>query len=117
MNERDWINATHNSYGDNPTERDGPEQDNCRLCDMEPKYEDMDVCEGCYDDLEEGREYSYCCTAILTEGGICISCLDHASSATEEALEGTDICIKDYRYKPNNNNNTQKPFEEMSMLD
>ena len=110
-----WIEATHKSYGDDPTEYNGPDPDNCEFCDMEPKYDDLAVCEGCYDYLVEGEEYSYCCTAIITNEGLCISCLEHAESCTEEELEGTNIDIN--TYKLYTNKTTQKPIEDMSMLD
>ncbi len=94
MRAGDWITATHNSYGDDPTKYNGPEPDNCKLCDMEPKAHDTDLCDGCIDEMEEGTEYSACCSDKLeTDRGLCYGCKDHASSQTEESLEGTDICI------------------------
>jgi len=68
INERDYITATHNSYGDDPTKYNGHEPDNCKLCDMEPKAHDTDLCDGCIDEMEEGKRY-----------------------------EGTDICLTHYK--------------------
>ena len=98
MNEYDWIKATHNSYGDDPTDWYGPEPDNCRLCDMEPKSNDTDLCDGCIDEMEEGIEYSICCTDTLQTNGSCDGCKNHALSATEDMLKDTDICMSHYIY-------------------
>lgn len=121
MNERDWIKATHSSYGDNPSEYNGPDLDNCKICDMEPKAHDTDLCDGCIDNMDEGKEISNCCSDTLqTDMGLCYGCKDHASSATEEALEDTDICIPHYRHDCKiceaNNIELQKHIEDAENL-
>jgi predicted nuclease of predicted toxin-antitoxin system len=37
----------------------------CRMCDMNRKYDDTDVCEECIDELDEMSNYSYCCSASI----------------------------------------------------
>jgi hypothetical protein len=100
MNEENWIKGTRSQYND-PTEWNGANK-RCELCDKDAEMHD-DFCEdhqrcaicGDNDDCEckdEWENVSACCEAQFSDPGypdndICSSCLEHATSSWEEAVE------------------------------
>ena len=87
INEEDYIKATHNSYGDDPTEWNG-RNPSCKLCDkdieMNDEYcEDHQRCYYCGEREEcDCDERSDCCGAKFHNMDvlICSDCKEHSSN-------------------------------------
>tara|TARA_R110000851_G_scaffold215339_1_gene368124 strand:- start:868 stop:1161 length:294 start_codon:yes stop_codon:yes gene_type:complete len=74
----------------------------CRMCDMNRKYEDTDVCEECIDELDEMSKYSYCCSASIdSDILICTDCKDHSETALDSYCEDADFNRDTYKYNKN----------------
>ena len=48
INENDWINATRESYGDDPRDEKDKAEHYCKNCGMEEVEEKGNVCDECY---------------------------------------------------------------------
>ncbi len=101
MNYEQWHNSTYQHY-DDPTEYNGPDIDYCKRCDMNPKYEDTDVCSECIDEIEEMKEVSLCCGDNLhVDTNRCTSCYEWSESEFHEYCNDNNFNPKTYKYEQN----------------
>mgnify|MGYP001216951074 FL=1 len=99
INFESWANATHSSYGNDPTEYD-IEVDLCKRCDMYEKWEDTDVCSDCIDELEEMQQISLCCgDSLHVDTNRCTSCYEWSESEFEEYCIDNNFNPKTYKYE------------------
>ena len=72
----------------------------CLKCHDREAYEELDICLGCSDDLDEMETVSVCCESdINTDVGICSSCLEHSESMLSEYEREHDYCNKHGKYE------------------
>ena len=74
----------------------------CGNCGCNSKYDDMDVCYECSDELDEMSKYSYCCSASIdSDILICTDCKDHSETALDSYCEEADFNRDTYKYNKN----------------
>ena len=98
INFESWANATHSSYGNDPTEHD-IDVDLCKRCDM-LTLEYGDFCIECIEEIEEMQQISLCCGDTLhVDTNRCTSCYEWSESSFDEYCIENNFNPKTYRYE------------------
>jgi len=75
------------------------EVDLCKNCQMNEKYDSMDICYDCSDAFDEKDTISNCCSAnIDTDRNLCYECKDNADTLLDDYCREHNFDKKTYKY-------------------